>query len=146
MELRRLFEDYQKELEEREELLAVRLIEPAGGLFWRNRAAREFYERRGFFSSPTVPWAGMLQWLTAAELRVMAECFREAFETGQPVEWLHQSQAAGHEVSVTRVRLLAVAGTLQHGITINHLTPCDASGAGLSELPRRAARERSASA
>lgn len=128
---RGVFWDWQKRLENDDDLWGLRLFTPDGGLIWRNRAAVRFYEQRGFFASATTPWRGVCAWLDANELALLEHHYRESFLWKTTVEGVVTAQVPGFAASRTLTRYRAVYGTMKLGVLVTHLTPLPAS----DELP-----------
>lgn len=121
---RLVFVEWQQILEEDEELFGARLMLPRGaGMIWRNKAARDYYELRGFLATPTTPWSGVKAWMTRKELLAMDWVVRRVFITNRPVIHEIEAQADGHEPVRTLVTYRSVHGCYDCGVIITLLQP-----------------------
>jgi hypothetical protein len=119
-----VFAEYQTRLESAPDLFALRLFAPNdGGALWRNAAAREYYATQGFFPAPIMAWAMVKNYLTPEGLAEIEEHYRLAFETGEPVDFIHHSHARPGQKVFSRTRFLAVQGNLESGVILTHLRP-----------------------
>lgn len=130
---KRIFVHWQGRLEFSEELYALRLFEPNSGLIWRNESARKYYTKCGFFPATTLPWNGVVAWLSPEELKNLENCYEMAFATGEAVEHLHISQVEGYPVCKTITRFVAIYGNTTHGVLLSHLQPLPFSVASPSQ-------------
>jgi hypothetical protein len=125
---KKVFAEYQANLEDSPELFALRLFTPTpdGGAFWRNKASRDYYTTRGFFPAPVMSWAVIKQYLTPKGLAEIEQHAALAFETGEPVDFIHHSYADPADKCQSVTRFLAVHGNQRAGVLLTHLQPLPA--------------------
>lgn len=139
---KKVFAEYQTRLEDRPELFALRLFTPTpdGGALWRNKASRDYYATRGFFPAPVMSWAMVKQYLTPEGLAEIEQHYALAFETGEPVDFMHHSYAHPADKCQSLTRFLGVYGNLRTGVLLTHLQPLPAEAQSSLELHEAAQR------
>jgi hypothetical protein len=123
MRVREIVAEWVRALEHEPDFWGLRVFAPDGGYIWRNAAARQYYERHGFFAAPTMAWARVKKYLSRPEQITLHQVYTAAFLLEKPI--LHQvtGHAPGHAPSTTLTIFTAVHGNLQEGIIITHLRP-----------------------
>ena len=123
-EAARIFFEQQAVLENEPGIIGMRLFDGEdGGLVWRNKYHRDYYERLGFYPSPTLPWSGVKTYFTPGRLKVLRQAYRDAFASSVEITRVMKFDT-GDRPQYAHITFLAIYGNVEAGVIVTRSVPC----------------------
>lgn len=100
----------------------LRLFEPDGGLVYRNRNMRAYFEPHGFLNTPTMPWSGVQSYFSPMQLQIVESAYAAAFNAKRVILRRLEFQHAG-TTHLLNCSLLAMFGDTTVGVILYRSWP-----------------------